>query len=84
VGRDYGADIEVTRGLQGWEHVVVNPSDVVEEGAVVVPVNAPKPRTGQRPGGASGNNAHPVTSETRGAADPGGRGASVKGPGHKQ
>jgi hypothetical protein len=63
---------------------VVNPSDVVEEGAVVVPVNAPRPSTGQRPAGPSVNNGHPVTSATRGAADTGGRGASVKGPGQKQ
>jgi multidrug efflux pump subunit AcrA (membrane-fusion protein) len=80
VGRDYGPEIEVTRGLQGWEYVVVNPSDVVEEGAIVQPVNAPKPRTGQRPT----NQAPSTTPPVPGAADTGGRGASVKAPGQKQ
>jgi multidrug efflux pump subunit AcrA (membrane-fusion protein) len=36
-GRDNGTQVEVTRGLEGWEYVVVNPSDVVHEGALVRP-----------------------------------------------
>ena len=35
VGRDYGAQIEIISGLQGWEYVILNPSDVVKEGAIV-------------------------------------------------
>jgi hypothetical protein len=34
-GRDNGTQVEVTRGLEGWEYVVVNPSDAVREGALV-------------------------------------------------
>jgi multidrug efflux pump subunit AcrA (membrane-fusion protein) len=40
VGRDYGQAIEVIGGLQGWEYVVLNPGDEIEEGAVVLPVGA--------------------------------------------
>lgn len=40
VGRDNGEQIEVKSGLQGWEYVVVNPGDVVQEGAIVRPVTA--------------------------------------------
>jgi multidrug efflux pump subunit AcrA (membrane-fusion protein) len=54
VGRDYGPEIEITRGLEGWEYVVVNPSDAIEEGAVVEPVTAPRPRTGRPAPNASG------------------------------
>jgi RND family efflux transporter MFP subunit len=39
-GRDNGTQVEVTRGLEGWEYVVVNPSDVVREGALVRPAAA--------------------------------------------
>ncbi len=42
VGRDYGPQIEVTNGLDGWEYVVVNPGDAVQEGALVVPRPAPQ------------------------------------------
>ncbi|MGH9612000.1 MAG: efflux RND transporter periplasmic adaptor subunit [Bryobacteraceae bacterium] len=37
-GRDYGADTEITTGLEGWEYVIVNPGDAVQEGAVVKPL----------------------------------------------
>jgi multidrug efflux pump subunit AcrA (membrane-fusion protein) len=51
VGRDYGQEIEVTSGLEGWEYVIVNPGDGVEEGAVVQPAAAPRgPATGGRTG----------------------------------
>jgi multidrug efflux pump subunit AcrA (membrane-fusion protein) len=40
VGRDFGQEIEILSGLQGWEYVVVNPSDAVREGAIVQPVTA--------------------------------------------
>jgi len=36
-GRDNGTQVEVTNGLEGWEYVVVNPSDAVREGALVRP-----------------------------------------------
>ncbi|HVW87325.1 MAG TPA: efflux RND transporter periplasmic adaptor subunit, partial [Bryobacteraceae bacterium] len=35
IGRDYGAETEVTGGLQGNETLVVNPGDEVSEGAMV-------------------------------------------------
>jgi multidrug efflux pump subunit AcrA (membrane-fusion protein) len=41
VGRDYGAQTEVTSGLLGGEFVIVNPSDVVREGAEVAAQMAP-------------------------------------------
>lgn len=37
LGRDYGAQIEITGGLQGGETVVINPSDDVREGDEVKP-----------------------------------------------
>ena len=42
VGRDNGQDMEVVGGLQGWEHIVLNPGDEIEEDAVVLPVAAPR------------------------------------------
>ena len=36
IGRDYGAQTEITSGLTGDEIVVVNPGDEVREGAVVL------------------------------------------------
>lgn len=51
VGRDYGAEIEIISGLQGWEYVVVNPSDAVQEGAIVKPVAAPRTQGKQPAGG---------------------------------
>jgi RND family efflux transporter MFP subunit len=50
VGRDNGEQIEVTSGLQGWEYVVINPGDEVQEGAVVLPVT-PAPKQGNRSNG---------------------------------
>jgi hypothetical protein len=35
IGRDYGAEVEVTEGLQGSETLVVNPGDSVREGVKV-------------------------------------------------
>jgi multidrug efflux pump subunit AcrA (membrane-fusion protein) len=40
VGRDNGTQVEVTRGLEGWEYVVVNPGDAVHEGVQVHPAAA--------------------------------------------
>ena len=51
VGRDNREQIEVKSGLQGWEYVVVNPGDVVQEGAIVQPVSA-----AAKPGGRSNGN----------------------------
>jgi multidrug efflux pump subunit AcrA (membrane-fusion protein) len=50
VGRDYGAQTEITSGLQGGEFVIVNPSDVVHEGARVAAQLAPAgaPSKGKR------------------------------------
>ena len=41
VGRDYGPEIEIVSGLSGSEYVVVNPGDMVQEGALVMPKAAP-------------------------------------------
>jgi RND family efflux transporter MFP subunit len=48
VGRDNGEQIEVTKGLQGWEYVVVNPGDAIQEGAIVQPVTMAAPKQGGR------------------------------------
>ena len=50
VGRDYGTDIEVTGGLTGGEHVVVNITDDVQEGVEVKPASAK-----QKAGGVAGS-----------------------------
>lgn len=86
VGRDYGAEMEVTRGLQGWEHVIVNPGDVVEEGAVVQAAAAARlPGQGKAESkGPSDRTPTGATSEQPGAADKNGRGASEKGGGKKK
>ena len=83
IGRDYGPEIEIVNGLHGGESVVVNPGDIVQEGAAVKPVEAQRaqgnmPRRGpseRQPGGPS----EPIP----GKADTGGHGASEKGPGQK-
>jgi RND family efflux transporter MFP subunit len=41
LGRDYGDRLEVLGGLEIGQQIVVNPSDVVREGAKVKPVSAP-------------------------------------------
>ncbi len=52
VGRDYGTDIEVTNGLTGGEHVVVNITDDVREGVEVKPA-ASKQKAATQPNGPS-------------------------------
>jgi RND family efflux transporter MFP subunit len=83
VGRDYGPQVEVTRGLEGWEYVVVNPGDTVEEGAVVRPVAAARVagQGGPQRRGPSDKGGPGLTGQMPGAADSGGRGASAKGAG---
>lgn len=52
-GRDYGQELEVIKGLQGWEYVVMNPGDEIEEGAIVLPVSGSKSEgAGSRSGNA--------------------------------
>jgi hypothetical protein len=34
-GRDYGIELEIVNGIRAGEEVVVDPSDVVQEGALV-------------------------------------------------
>jgi hypothetical protein len=44
-GRDYGIEVEIVDGLKTGEEVVVDPSDVVQEGALVqiaVPISSQK------------------------------------------
>ncbi len=50
VGRDYGPQTEITSGLSGGEFVIVNPSDVVHEGAQVAAQLAPAGGASGRPG----------------------------------
>jgi multidrug efflux pump subunit AcrA (membrane-fusion protein) len=42
LGRDYGAEIEVTGGLTGGETVIINPGDDVREGQQVKPASKAK------------------------------------------
>ncbi len=60
VGRDYGQEIEVVSGLQGWEYIVLNPGDEIEEGALVQPVSAPE-------GGGTAGGPRPAGSEREAA-----------------
>ena len=54
VGRDYGTNIEVTSGLTGGEHVVVNITDDVREGAEVKPAASKQQKSGTQQNGPSG------------------------------
>ena len=54
LGRDYGDRIEVLSGLQAGQQVVVNPADVVREGAKVNPVSLnERPASAARSAGGS-------------------------------
>jgi multidrug efflux pump subunit AcrA (membrane-fusion protein) len=44
-GRDYGIELEIAKGLRSGEEVVVDPSDVVQEGALV---QIAAPNSGQK------------------------------------
>ena len=44
LGRDFGATIEVTKGLQGGELLVINPAETLSEGLAVETKAAPKPK----------------------------------------
>ena len=81
VGRDYGPSIEVIAGLREGQYVVVNPSDVVIEGATVQPRPAPQvpgqntqqaPVIGGEQTGRIGQPSQPAP--TRGAPKAGGKG----------
>lgn len=37
LGRDYGTDVEVVSGLQAGDHVILSPSDSVQDGSKVAP-----------------------------------------------
>jgi membrane fusion protein (multidrug efflux system) len=45
LGRDFGSTIEVTKGLQGGEQLVINPAETLTEGLAVDTKAAPKPKT---------------------------------------
>ncbi len=45
IGRDYGAELEITSGLEGSEQLVVNPTDDVAEGTKVKAIEVKKPTT---------------------------------------
>ena len=79
VGRDYGLETEVTYGLEGWEYVVTNPGDQVEEGALVIPQKAPdiageggSQRRGPSDKHPSGIGAPSMAAPTQGAPQQGG------------
>jgi membrane fusion protein (multidrug efflux system) len=44
LGRDFGSTIEVTKGLQGGEQLVINPAETLSEGLAVEAKAAPKPK----------------------------------------
>jgi RND family efflux transporter MFP subunit len=48
LGRDYGDHLEVLGGLEEGQQVVVNPSDLVREGAKVKPVSIENPAAGSK------------------------------------
>jgi RND family efflux transporter MFP subunit len=48
LGRDYGDHLEVLAGLEEGQQVVVNPSDLVREGARVRPVSIGNPAAGSK------------------------------------
>src|SRR5579884_1881676 len=84
VGRDYGAEMEILTGLQPGAYVVVNPSDVVKEGAVV---RGEGQQSGVQQGGGAaaggapgGHSSGGIESTTPGEADrPSSAGAGGKG-----
>ncbi|MDO7887902.1 efflux RND transporter periplasmic adaptor subunit [Hymenobacter cheonanensis] len=45
LGRDFGSTIEVTKGLQGGEQLVINPAESLAEGLAVDTKAPPKPKT---------------------------------------
>ena len=45
LGRDFGSTIEVTKGLQGGEQLVINPAEDLTEGLAVGTKVPPKPKT---------------------------------------
>lgn len=81
VGRDYGPEIEIVNGLRDGEYVVVNPSDVVQEGALVKAVEAPRAQGNQPRRGPSERQPGGPGAPIPGKADSGGRGASEKSGG---
>jgi len=82
VGRDYGSQIEITSGLDGWEYVVMNPSDAVRQGNIVMPVSAGPGAANQNSRGPSERapGASGLGPSQPGAPDSGGRGASAAQP----
>lgn len=44
LGRDFGSTLEVTKGLQGGEKLVINPDETLTEGLAVDTKVAPKPK----------------------------------------
>ena len=43
VARDYGAELDIASGLVGNEHLIINPSDSLQEGSKVTATPAPPP-----------------------------------------
>jgi multidrug efflux pump subunit AcrA (membrane-fusion protein) len=78
VGRDYGPEMEIVSGLRGDEYVVVNPSDAVQEGALVKTAEAPRTQGNQPRRGPAERQPGGPTAPIPGQAESGGRGASGK------
>jgi|GEM_PF-58056 len=54
IGRDFGNEVEILKGLKGKEKLVNNPSDLLQDGdkvQIVQPANATKGTKGSTPGG---------------------------------
>ena len=41
--RDYGAETDIASGLVGKEHLIIHPSDSLQEGSKVIATAAPPP-----------------------------------------
>jgi multidrug efflux pump subunit AcrA (membrane-fusion protein) len=49
VGRDFGTEMEIVSGLAGRERLIDNPSDLLQEGAIVKAVKSTRPRRKHAP-----------------------------------
>jgi multidrug efflux pump subunit AcrA (membrane-fusion protein) len=45
IGRDLGGQLEIASGIKTGDKVIINPSDLIQDGITVYPVLAPMPTT---------------------------------------
>ena len=69
VGRDLGTQVYIVAGLKDGDLVVVNPNDLVKEGARVTTRPAPKGQQGQTGSGAGGKGAKQGGQDQNGGGD---------------